>query len=1676
MDESGAEPKQVRWAKGKKKRATVHAHVEAHIPMVLAPTTPRLMAADLSNTKIWDEEQLQKLRQNWAWVNGVPEYPSTGKLEYLKLLGNLGIDSAKLDMVKKELSALKKPMTEMISKATDLLHQADLGFRAVEAMNGGPKMSTDDQAALGVMARLNAFQGESMLSSPAKTVAEKIKEHTHFPVVREELLCLVLKTTPYSCQEEQTLKEELKRQQKLMEVTTKALQSVADLKGKPLPGRPGPGGATAAAMQPPEKYLRALDSGNSAQISSKESHAQTFTRGQCLQVAEAEAKRRAAADSAKTASASSPTTEVEEKAAGSRSGRNNWKPGMSDLRRICDFTLRAPRASGRCEWARLKLQWALETWIYGNQVLQLAQRLQLYHQWPVGHTPASRETVGHQGDAKPLGVAQRDLLSGEGPPWSAGRGRHDGDNTNRMGADSRYGRAVFENCTSSSDSDTSEFEVPGSHQQGYTAGRRIVLESGEVVPYNARVTVSEVADAGGGGFQTQRGDAAVGRDSGADSEDEVGGRESSDSGEDEGARSARHLRGGRRLQRGRREGAKRGSQRRVGEKAKRQPKIFELMARKCSKSDRKRKQVISDSDSSTDDSSAEESTAGAGANRIDSREEEAQARSTESETGAARATERSTAARRGSAGDLQSMLHHTQVGRDTSTTTSQSEDFWSQQRNTTQQAQAGRGEAASGSYQAGRSISRVGLQRRVSPGASAEAIPVHDEDGYMGTTQQWQVRAAAPTKQNFGTGLLRQPRTDDQDDCGSTASAKRLRHSLLHQDRRSGGSGVIDQRGLDSGICDHTGIGGSRSDIQRGEVRVPTENPHHMVRHDFLFGGTSNLFAGRQGHKTSVDDDRYEGATAADSQYNDPAADTASYGHSDLIDGRSGRSAADGAGVAPITTMDCEGGTRRLGQGTAGGTAPTRHGRSSTGRDRPLDPRLRRGSARADRMERQVRLRGPARSSNFHGRVLEGGGSVGGGERPASQDRHDLPIRGRRDSGAHHISGNSSCSRWNDTCVEGEGLPDVHGGDEGGCHGGNKIHEMRGRQETRVCKESMAVDERSSRQESLCRLQQRLREVACGWKEKSSRQAQQTGSGILRMEASRESLQTTAAQVGSFRDRCVRGGVEHTVTEIPVQTAVGQASGGIRCITVPIPRRDQGSLGVPTSTQRCDDEISEAGRSRHCGSSGGVAIDKIDANKPGSANGSGCTSDYEMLSNFIGRTGGILDTCTHAGVRELDVGTPVVDEEDMAGLDWRTFVRRRYKARGVSGRMQEAVDLVFKPTENGSRGGHLDRAFARLLAHIRQEVNEQRASLPYGITDVAICNIAAVVVTGQSDAEQFMSGCRVIMEKAYGTIPPLQRDANLTKVVKAIGKKMKVKAPKYKQAVDLQSTLQVVAKAKVVALNLADTAGKKVRDLRNTALFLLRLHSLARTDDMYKFNALTREGMQVFHGLTKQEIVRPDSRYQELAECVRTQGWIQLRFYRPKGSEFAVQNWSTEVEVHTIRPKVVADVGIGKAGVSADMALHLCAVRAMRDYMHVLEARGMVGKINATKQGGFWSKTVPELFGGTLEPLAKSTLRNLVMKFATQGGLQVNHQEEGGKPEREKLSAHFLRGHAGSLAYTLSVLDGATWSSDLHLNRARHTAKAFHKNYSRGVQQRVRTAFQQHKRKLELRFEEALIL
>ena len=84
-------------------------------------------------------------------------------------------------------------------------------------------------------------------------------------------------------------------------------------------------------------------------------------------------------------------------------------------------------------------------------------------------------------------------------------------------------------------------------------------------------------------------------------------------------------------------------------------------------------------------------------------------------------------------------------------------------------------------------------------------------------------------------------------------------------------------------------------------------------------------------------------------------------------------------------------------------------------------------------------------------------------------------------------------------------------------------------------------------------------------------------------------------------------------------------------------------------------------------------------------------------------------------------------------------------------------------------------------------------------------------------------------------------------------------------------------------------------------------------------------------------------------------------------------------------------------------------------------------------------------------------------------------REDGGNKEGAKLSGHFLRGHAGSIAYVLALHHGASWSPTLGIDRARHTMASFIRSYFRGVSRRLTAAFDALPRNLRvlLRFEEA---
>jgi hypothetical protein len=147
----------------------------------------------------------------------------------------------------------------------------------------------------------------------------------------------------------------------------------------------------------------------------------------------------------------------------------------------------------------------------------------------------------------------------------------------------------------------------------------------------------------------------------------------------------------------------------------------------------------------------------------------------------------------------------------------------------------------------------------------------------------------------------------------------------------------------------------------------------------------------------------------------------------------------------------------------------------------------------------------------------------------------------------------------------------------------------------------------------------------------------------------------------------------------------------------------------------------------------------------------------------------------------------------------------------------------------------------------------------------------------------------------------------------------------------------------------------------------------------------------------------------------------------------ATQDWSGVVDCYTLRPDVVAPKSLTEGDWSKEDVMQLCAVRQLMRLFVCLESRNLVGKINVSEGGGFWSHVGenPSTIDGKYNPLRIGTLRNLVMAVAKDGGLECGKNETPGCAEKEKLAAHFLRGHAGSVAHSLVSLEGATWSSSL---------------------------------------------
>jgi hypothetical protein len=158
---------------------------------------------------------------------------------------------------------------------------------------------------------------------------------------------------------------------------------------------------------------------------------------------------------------------------------------------------------------------------------------------------------------------------------------------------------------------------------------------------------------------------------------------------------------------------------------------------------------------------------------------------------------------------------------------------------------------------------------------------------------------------------------------------------------------------------------------------------------------------------------------------------------------------------------------------------------------------------------------------------------------------------------------------------------------------------------------------------------------------------------------------------------------------------------------------------------------------------------------------------------------------------------------------------------------------------------------------------------------------------------------------------------------------------------------------------------------------------------------------------------------------------------------------------------------------------YLCCLRVLTEYVLALECTRQLYKI---RPGEFWTALGSKMNGAGIDldkmqhKLEPTTLSKIVVTLSEKGGITVKSDEEAGDSPG-KLGGHYLRGHSGSVAYTLACCPGgACWDASLGIDRARHTLASFKKYYSRGVCPRMLQIFLRHPLRSRMFFETALLL
>lgn len=540
--------------------------------------------------------------------------------------------------------------------------------------------------------------------------------------------------------------------------------------------------------------------------------------------------------------------------------------------------------------------------------------------------------------------------------------------------------------------------------------------------------------------------------------------------------------------------------------------------------------------------------------------------------------------------------------------------------------------------------------------------------------------------------------------------------------------------------------------------------------------------------------------------------------------------------------------------------------------------------------------------------------------------------------------------------------------------------------------------------------------------------------------------------------------MEQTVTTVPVDAAERPDGGGLRRAHTPDAGRNPSDVLLPTTTQEADHgDTPTCGVMRGSGDGDSDAGVGVDGASGGTCDGGRHADGIRMLPGATTSSEGLWGAPTRSG------SPSVVDPEAMGMLHWDTFVGKCRMARGLPEQVAINARTCYK---TGGDGEHLDPIYSLLVAALQQLYN----GCCVVMSDAVIARVASMNISSQAATVKLLSGCRVICQKAFGRIAALEYDKETTAQLTAVAKAVRKTNPRYTRPVDLgthpaeglhHGVWMSIVKERKAVQHLPDTSTRKLKVMRDHAIFLDRHDAISRSDCETKYDTRMEAHFRVYcedgHLQTDPLLsLNLDAALVGEGGCTK-RNYINPKDPRRKGE------WSDTVTTQPLRTHLLVDTKVPWLETEQVVGF-LCSVRVKRDLYRYMEALERMTKI---PKGKTWVSEQLRLDGKQLDVQA-DTIGGLVKERAKRGGLRVAKSDhESGNDTADVIAGHFLRGHAGSVAYELAVSEGAAWDALLGVNRARHTLQSFMRNYSRGVAPRLAAAFRNHRNRGRLRFEEA---